>query len=79
LKVGVEAGENPEHRALAAAGWTDEDANLSGIKDKGYAIDHVVLFARRVLERLADDIDLKPHGDATGKAGPQMAAPTRFQ
>jgi hypothetical protein len=38
-----------------------------------------VLFARRVLERLAGDIDFKPHGDATGIAGPQMAAPTGFQ
>ena len=79
MKVGVEAGENPEHRALAAAGRTDQDANLSGIKRKGHAGDHVVLFARRVPERLAGDIDLKPHGDATGIAGPQMAAPTRFQ
>jgi hypothetical protein len=79
LKVGIEAGENPERRALAAAGWTDEDADLSGIKRKGHAGDHVVLFARRVPERLAGDIDLKPHGDATGIAGPQMAAPARFQ
>jgi hypothetical protein len=38
-----------------------------------------VLFARRALERLAGDIDLKPHGDATGIAGPQTAAPIRFQ
>jgi hypothetical protein len=79
LKVVVEAGENPEHRTLAAAGWTDQYANLSGIKRKGHAGDHVVQFARRVLERLAGDIDLKPHGDATGIAGPQMAVPTRFQ
>jgi hypothetical protein len=78
-KVVVEAGENPEHRTLAAAGWADEDAYLSGIERKADAGDHVVLFARRVPERLAGDIDLKPHGDATGIAGPQMAAPARFQ
>jgi hypothetical protein len=36
-----------------------------------------VPFARRVPECLAGDIDLKPHGDATGIAGPQKVAPTR--
>jgi hypothetical protein len=38
-----------------------------------------VLFARGVPERLAGDIDFKPHGDATGITGPQMAAPAMFQ
>ena len=73
----VEAGENSQHRTLAASGWTDEDAHFSGIECKRDAGDHVVLFARRVPERLAGDIDLKPHGDATGIPGPQKAAPAR--
>ena len=73
----VEAGQNPQHRALAAAGWTDEDADLAGIERKGDAGNHVVPLARRVLEPLAGDLDLKPHGVATGMPGPQMAAPRR--
>src|SRR6476659_2499854 len=79
LKVGVEAGENPEHRTLAATGRADQDAYFSGIEGKGDAGDHVVLLARRVPECFAGDIDFKPHGDATGITGPQMAAPARFQ
>ena len=34
LIIAVEAGENPQHGALAAAGGTDEDANLSGAERK---------------------------------------------
>ena len=77
--VGVKAGENPQHRALAAAGGTDEDADLSGLERKGDAGEHVVLSARRAPEGLAGDIDLKPHGDATAMPGLQTAAPARFR
>jgi hypothetical protein len=52
LIVVVEAGENPQHGALAAAGWTDEYANLSGIERKVDAGEHVVPLARRVLNVL---------------------------
>jgi hypothetical protein len=38
-----------------------------------------VPFARRVLKPLAGDIDVKPHGGATGMTGPQMAAPAGFR
>jgi len=75
----VEACENPEHGALAAAGRTDEHANLSSAERKADVGEHVVPFARRVLVLLACDVDLKPHGAATGIAGLQKAAPTRFR
>ena len=75
----IEAGENPEHRALAAAGWADEDANLAGAEGKVDTGEHVVPLAGRVLIGLAFDVDLKLHGAATGINGLRMAAPARFR
>ena len=79
LIIMVEAGENPQHGALAAAGWADEHANLAGAEREVDAGEHVVPLARRVRERLACDIDLKLHGAATAIAGLQTAAPARFR
>ena len=79
LIVVIEAGENLEHGALAAAGWADEHANLPGAKREFYAGEHVVAFAGRVFKLLAGYIDLKLHGVATAIAAFQMAAPARFR
>ena len=79
LIVVVEACEDLQHGALAAAGWADEHANLSGAERKVEVGEHVVPLAGRVCERLAGDLDFKPHGAATAIAGPQTAAPARFR
>src|SRR5258708_36647917 len=76
-KIMVEAGENLEHGALAAAGRADEIANLSGAERKADTGEHVLPLARLLLKRLAFDIDLKLHGAATGINGLQRAAPAQ--
>ena len=75
----IDAGENPQHRALAAAGRTNDHANLAGAERKVDTGEYVLPLACRVLKRLAFDIDLKLHGAATGINGLQMAAPVPFR
>src|SRR5258708_26438847 len=79
LIVVVEAGDDLQHGSLAAAGWADKYANLSGAKRKVEIDEHVVPFAGRICERLACDFDLKLHVDATLIAGFQTAVPGRFR
>ena len=75
----LEAGENPQYRALAAARRTNDHANLAGAERKVDTGEYVLLLARRVFKRLAFDIDLKLHGAATGINGLQMVALLAFR
>ena len=67
LKPG-ETGDDPEQGGLAAARRSDQDAGLSRLERERDILEHLVPFAGRVLERLACNMDLKLHGDATGTA-----------
>src|SRR5271166_2568167 len=74
-EIMVEAGENAQKGALATAGGTDEDCDFLRLKRKADTSQHLVPLAGRALERLALDIDLKPHGAATGLVALQRVAP----
>ena len=75
MKVAIEAEDDPQHRALAAAGRSDQHADLAGTKREFDRREHLVRFARGTPERFAGNIDLKPHGDATYLRVSQTAAP----
>src|SRR3954447_25292639 len=78
-KILVQTGENPQQRALATAGRTNDHANLAGAKRKVDTSEYVLTFASRVQKRLAFDIDLKLHGASNGRHGLQKAARIAFR
>src|SRR5664280_3660983 len=73
----VEAGDDLQQGALAAAGWSDEHANLASAERKVEIGKNVVPLAGGAGERLARDLDFKLHGAATLIVGPLTAAPGR--
>src|SRR5207245_7340522 len=73
----VEPEDDAQHRALAAAGRADQHADLTGLKREFDRREHLLRSARGTRERLACDIDLKPHGVATVLRGLRTVAPAR--
>src|ERR1019366_585162 len=79
LIVMVEAGHDLQQGALAAAGWSDEHADLASAQRKVEIGKNVVPLAGSAGERLARDLDFKLHGAATLIVGPLTAAPGRVR
>src|SRR4051812_45235453 len=77
LEIAVEPEDNAQHRALAAARGTDQDADLARPKREADRREHLLRSARGTPEALACDIDLKPHGVATVLRGLRTVAPAR--
>src|SRR6185369_46262 len=76
LIVGIEAGNDPEHRRLAASGRADQHADQTAVEAESYIAQNFRALAGDRHNGFPDDADFKPSGAANGTRVAQGAAPT---
>ena len=77
--VHIDAGDDPQHRRLAAAGGAYQHAEFPARQREGNVAQHLKRLAGRCGVSLADDANIKQFGAASATRVVQWVAPPEFQ